>query len=440
MTRQASEETPSPSAPQIVFVLHGKRHGHRMTEHTIEDIPRSLDEPRVVLALHVSYKGTNLAGFSRQRGHLSVQANIEEALAVIFHRPIETTCAANTEAGVHARDQVMSFSLFADEWERRSEYKFLCSLNALTHTDIAIREVTVEEMDFSARFSARLSEYRYFICTDACAPLLMRDYAWHEGDKLNVALMREAADHLVGEHDLACFLAQDGERESVPNTVQRLLRIDVKQREFWREHFVVVSVQAYDMPSALMRALVGVLVGVGLGEREPGWVFDMLQGHPDEGESDEFAMDRRVPTEGLVFWGADYENDPLYDAPEDQPPVKDRIYSFFSAYQYEPRKTDDFVIPRGDGVTVTSGSALSEIKDDFDITRDYEALKDPTGVSLQPVLMADTDRFGEVLWEESTTPAIDEAPLPDMDPVRPNRKRYPFQRKNPQEKLAGKHR
>ena len=63
----------------------------------------------VILSLLVSYNGESFAGFARQPGQLTAQGSIEEALGLVFRRPIETVCAGRTDSGVHARGQVFSF-------------------------------------------------------------------------------------------------------------------------------------------------------------------------------------------------------------------------------------------------------------------------------------------------------------------------------------------
>lgn len=94
---------------------------------------------------------------------LTVQGNIEDALELLFRRHIDTTCAGRTDAGVHALCQVISFDLLPDEWFRRKPDSLLKSLNALTHEEISFRSVRPMPEDFSARFSAVMREYRYYI-------------------------------------------------------------------------------------------------------------------------------------------------------------------------------------------------------------------------------------------------------------------------------------
>ena len=153
----------------------------------------------------VSYNGEPFSGFARQNGQLTVQGNIEDALELLFRRRIDTTCAGRTDAGVHALCQVISFDLLPDEWFRRKPDSLLKSLNALTHEEISFRSVRPMPEDFSARFSAVMREYRYYICTDVAAPLLMEKFCWHLGKPLDVEAMKQASTHLLGEHDFKSF-------------------------------------------------------------------------------------------------------------------------------------------------------------------------------------------------------------------------------------------
>ena len=157
------------------------------------------------VAAWFSYNGEPFSGFARQNGQLTVQGNIEDALELLFRRRIDTTCAGRTDAGVHALCQVISFDLLPDEWFRRKPDSLLKSLNALTHEEISFRSVRPMPEDFSARFSAVMREYRYYICTDVAAPLLMEKFCWHLGKPLDVEAMKQASTHLLGEHDFKSF-------------------------------------------------------------------------------------------------------------------------------------------------------------------------------------------------------------------------------------------
>ena len=259
----------------------------------------------VVIALVVSYKGEQFSGFARQPGQLTVQGELEEALSMVFRRTIEITCAGRTDSGVHARGQVVSFELNRAEWEERSEYKLLRSLNALTHDDIAIRTIEEKPAGFSARFSATMREYRYFISVDRFAPLFMRDFSWHVAKPLNVEAMNKAASYLVGEHDFKSFcLAASAEGKSTNRYVGR---IDISRENFFGDNFVVVTVEGNAFLHSMVRTIVGPLVAVGIGNRTPDWVKDVLAA------KNRSAAGENAPAKGLVFWRVSYEGERIHD-------------------------------------------------------------------------------------------------------------------------------
>lgn len=259
----------------------------------------------VILSLLVSYNGTPFAGFARQPGQLTVQGSIEEALALIFRRGVETVCAGRTDSGVHARSQVVSFSVLEDELAGRSAFKLLRSLNALTHEDISVKDVCRREPDFSARFSCTMREYKYFICTDAFAPLLMKGFCWHIPKELDLDAMRQAAAHLIGEHDFKSFcMAASAEGKS---TMRNVFSVEVEPLVQWGENLVVITVKGNAFLHSMVRTIVGTLVAVGLGRRKPDWVVDVLKAR------NRAAAGENAPAQGLVFWGVSYEGERVHD-------------------------------------------------------------------------------------------------------------------------------
>ncbi len=79
-----------------------------------------ISQPDTTLAMTVAYNGAPFCGFARQPGQATVQGELEHALELLFRRPVLTTCAGRTDAGVHARGQVVSFDIAADELAGRT--------------------------------------------------------------------------------------------------------------------------------------------------------------------------------------------------------------------------------------------------------------------------------------------------------------------------------
>ena len=252
------------------------------------------------LSATVAYKGTVFAGFARQPGQLTVQGQLEEALSTVFAQPVETVCAGRTDAGVHARGQVVSFSLPEEVLEGRanSPDRLLRSLNALTHDDIVARSAELRPAGFSARFDAVSREYRYFICTDPTPPIFMADFSWHVEKPLDVAAMAFASRALIGEHDFKSFcLAVSAEGKT---TMRRVDEIAFDRMESMGEHFLVITVRGNAFLHSMVRTIVGSLELIGRGHRDVSWLAEVLEAR------DRSAAGPNAPAKGLVLWQVEY--------------------------------------------------------------------------------------------------------------------------------------
>ena len=250
------------------------------------------------LSLTLGYHGAPFSGFARQEGQLTVQGEVEDALAVLFRRDVPTVGAGRTDAGVHARGQVMSFQLEDGELAERSLANLQRSLNAITHPAISIRSVDERPDGFSARFSATAREYRYFIAQERWRPIFMGDFSWHVGEQLDEAAMREAAQLLIGEHDFKSFCVT-ASAEGKP-TCRNVMGIDIAEADMMGEPMLVITVTGNAFLHSMVRTMVGTLVQVGKGKHPASWVGDVLAA------CDRRAAGETAPAQGLVFWEVRY--------------------------------------------------------------------------------------------------------------------------------------
>ena len=249
--------------------------------------------------LTVAYDGTGYAGFARQPEVQTVQGKLEEALRIVTREPVTTVCAGRTDAGVHALGQQASFPV-VEGFETESDLgRLKRSLDALTPDDIAIRGARFERTGFSARFDAKEREYRYRIVAGSTPPVFMRRFAWwHKGPSLDIPAMRLAADHLVGEHDFRSFcMAASAEGRT---TWRYLDRVELLEESHLGEDCLVVRVIGNAFLHNMVRIIVGTLVEVGAGRREPSWVVEVL------GARDRSAAGPTAPACGLTFWEVRY--------------------------------------------------------------------------------------------------------------------------------------
>ena len=256
------------------------------------------ETPERTLSLTVSYNGAPFSGFARQPGQLTVQGELEQALSLVFRRPMEVVCSGRTDAGVHALGQVVSFDVANDELEGRNLYSLRRSLNALTHEDITVREVEERQPGFSARFDAQWREYHYHVCLDEVPPLFMRDFSWYVHGQLDIDAMREAAAHLVGEHDFKSF-CMAASAVGKP-TCRNVHEISLSREMIMGEGILTIKVVGNAFLHSMVRTIVGTLVMVGRGQRKPEWAREVLEAR------NRTAAGENAPAAGLVFWRVQY--------------------------------------------------------------------------------------------------------------------------------------
>jgi len=250
------------------------------------------------LSITVAYNGKAFSGFARQPGQLTVQGSVEDALATVFARPVLTVCAGRTDAGVHARGQVVSFEVDDDDMRDKTLQSLQRSLQALTHEDISIRAVDERPDGFSARFDAVEREYHYHLCVGKTPALFMRDFCWHISAELDEDAMYHASRALIGEHDFKSFCTAASAKDKT--TMRNVSRIDFVHETFLGEDVLTIVVVGNAFLHSMVRTIVGSLVLVGKHMREPEFIQRALDA------CDRQAAGENAPAQGLVFWEVRY--------------------------------------------------------------------------------------------------------------------------------------
>ncbi|OGS37691.1 MAG: tRNA pseudouridine(38-40) synthase TruA [Elusimicrobia bacterium RIFOXYB2_FULL_49_7] len=205
------------------------------------------------LKLDIEYDGTLYCGWQRQPNGVSVQEEIEKALAVICRTPIPVTGAGRTDAGVHATGQAAHFHLpFLDI----SLSKLERSLNGLLKEGITIRRLRQVPEDFHARFSAIERSYVYSISTRKRS--IDRDRFFIYGLPLDLTAMRKAAALLLGRHDFTNLSIATGEK----STICTLKRLDIERKG----SEIRIKITADRFLHKMVRMTTGFLINVGRGK------------------------------------------------------------------------------------------------------------------------------------------------------------------------------
>lgn len=210
------------------------------------------------IKLTIEYDGTAYAGWQIQPNGVTIQETLERALAQLLGGPVRLHSSGRTDAGVHALGMVAAFRT-----EKTLPLRaFTDGLNSLLPRDIAIRGGEEMPAAFHPRFDAVGKHYRYTIFTGRYRSPLQRLYAWHLHRPLDIAAMRRAADHLVGEKDFAAFR---GAGCAAKTTIRRVDAVDIDAAG----EFIRVDVRGSGFLKHMVRMMVGTLVEVGVGRLSP---------------------------------------------------------------------------------------------------------------------------------------------------------------------------
>ncbi|MDX1615789.1 MAG: tRNA pseudouridine(38-40) synthase TruA [Candidatus Promineifilaceae bacterium] len=239
----------------------------------------------------VAYDGTAYAGFQRQRGQATVQAELEQAIAAISGSATGILAAGRTDAGVHARGQVIAFDL---RW-RHGPAALLRALNANLAVDVAVTDLSVAATDFHPRFDARRRRYRYQILNQAVRDPLMRRQSWHVSSSLDLQALRRAASLLVGRHDFATF----GQPPQGSNTEREVYLAEWQGKD----SLIIFTIEANAFLYRMVRSLVGSLKLVGTGD----WTVDEFGAAL--AARDRSRAGQTAPPQGLALLSVTYDGD-----------------------------------------------------------------------------------------------------------------------------------
>ncbi len=205
------------------------------------------------IALTVAYDGTNYHGFQRQTRWTAIQNVLETRLEKIFGGSIELVAAGRTDAGVHARGQIVSFhtdgTIPID--------KILIAAASVLPPDIVVRAAREVDEKFSARYSVVSKIYVYRVHVDETSDPLIDRYAWHVRPPVDVENMSAALKILIGRHDFGAFRSSS---EVERNPVRTMIDASIVGDEV-----LEIGLHADGFLYKMARNIVGAVVKVGRG-------------------------------------------------------------------------------------------------------------------------------------------------------------------------------
>ncbi|WP_435623098.1 tRNA pseudouridine(38-40) synthase TruA [Flagellimonas sp.] len=214
--------------------------------------------------IRFSYFGKNYHGWQRQPNATTVQEILEDCMSKLLGETVEVVGAGRTDTGVHAKEMFAHF----DSNSIQDLKELIRRMNSFLPEDIAIRDIFPVGSVAHARFSALERTYEYWIVQKKDP--FHSDFAHAVRQKLDIAAMNEAASILLEHSDFECF--------SKSNTDVKTFICDVRRAEWSVEgDKLVFTIVADRFLRNMVRAVVGTLLDVGLGKREPREMKDILK-------------------------------------------------------------------------------------------------------------------------------------------------------------------
>ena len=269
------------------------------------------------LKFTIAYDGSGYAGWQRQANAHSIQAAIEDELAVILGEHHAIVAAGRTDSGVHAAAQVASVTI---------DHPFPCdellrALNArLKAGDIRIRAIDEMPDRWDARIFAKSKTYRYAIWNGATQSPFLRHVVWQVPHPLDLGRMARASEALVGEHD---FIAFQGRGTDVKTTIRRVLAADMTEMNVDTDQPIALSpldpssspgprgrgdegqlfrfeISGTGFLRHMVRTIVGTLADIGRGQLEVEAMAAIIASR------DRRRAGHTAPPHGLMLWKVQY--------------------------------------------------------------------------------------------------------------------------------------
>jgi tRNA pseudouridine38-40 synthase len=255
--------------------------------------------------LLIAYDGAAFRGFAAQPEVPTVAGALRQALerTARLGEPPLVTCAGRTDAGVHARGQVVHVDLPPIPYDAEGLAR---ALNRQLAPEVVVRQAEPVGPDFDARRSATGRAYRYLIWNAPAPDPLLAPLSWHVRDPLDLGSMRTASDVLLGSHDFRSFCRRSPGTDASEPMVRRVTRAawsvdtDREAQDAGQGRLLRFDIAASSFCHQMVRSLVAALVEVGRGRGHAAGLLERLRAASRAG------LPEPAPAQGLCLVSVAY--------------------------------------------------------------------------------------------------------------------------------------
>jgi len=219
------------------------------------------------IGLILEYDGTRYHGFQLQTSLPTIQGEMEKALEKLTGEKTRVMAASRTDAGVHARGQVVSFRTRSPH----SLKTFVNGLNYYLPKDIAVKAAYRVKDSFNVRRHAVSREYNYYILNSLTRSPLKERFYYLVTRHLDIDAMNQACQALVGEHDFASFV--NNNEVAAKSTIRKVYRAEMRKDG----ELAVFNMVANSFLMHQVRNTIGTLIRVGLGKMSGEEFYSILE-------------------------------------------------------------------------------------------------------------------------------------------------------------------
>lgn len=239
----------------------------------------------------ISYDGSRFSGYQIQPNGRTVQEEIETVLTTIHKgKFIRITSSGRTDAGVHAKGQVIHFdtdlTIPMANWRK--------AINALLPDDVQVIQVEEADASFHSRYDVKVKEYRYFVLNRELRDVFQRNYSSHLPGNYDIDRINEACAMLEGRHDFTSFCST--RTDLTGEKIREIYQASCHKNG----DMLVFTFKGSGFLYNMVRIMVGTLLEIGQGKRPAEEIKDILEA------KDRTAAGKTVSPEGLFLCRVEY--------------------------------------------------------------------------------------------------------------------------------------